>query len=299
MAIKITVKDIDSDGTGVNFAAYLANFATTFTAAGRGGFTPSTDNPMQGKAYYTNDGQDGGSSVVFKATGMMNYSLVDHVVSGTLSSIIFGGDSGASGNVYSNNAEVKIAGFKNYDTSSREGDIMGDLMGSDISSLMQYLKSQSLKFIGSEGDDIMRGFNKADVLKGFGGDDRLIGAKGNDKLVGGAGDDYLSGGKGNDILKGGTGDDYLIGGKGNDILQGGSGADTFYFAKGHGRDRILDFDPGTDTIAFQSKLFSSTADILDRARQVGDDVVINYSGGRVLLEDVDLNNLSASDFALV
>lgn len=300
MAITISVKDVNTDGTGVNFAAYLASFSTSFVASGRGGFSSENpDNPFQGKAYYTNDGVTDGTSVIFNGKTWMTYDLGTHVVSGSLSSIVFGGNSSTSGDTYSNNAEVTISGFRNYDTSSSTGDLMGDLMGSKVSSLLQYLKTQSLNFVGSTGDDVLQGYAKADVLKGLRGDDTLIGGKGNDKLVGGAGEDHLSGGKGNDILKGGVGDDYLVGGKGNDMLKGGAGADTFYFAQGHGRDTIVDFDAGTDTIAFQSKLFSSTADILDHARQTSDGVVISYAGGRLLLEDVQLNHLSASDFSLV
>lgn len=300
MAITISVKDVNSDGTGVDFAAYLASFATTYVAAGRGGFSSTNpDNPFQGKAYATTDGQTDGTSVMFNGKTWMSYDLSTHVVSGKLDSVVFGGDSASSGGVYSNNAEVSISGFKNHNTTSSTGDIMGDLMGSDISSLIQYLRTQSLNFNGSTGDDVMRGYGKADVLKGRAGEDTLIGGKGQDKLVGGVDNDHLTGGRGNDLLKGGAGDDFLIGGRGKDTLNGGAGADTFYFAQGHGRDSILDFEAGVDTIAFNTKLFSQVSDILGHARQTDDGVVISYQGGRLLLEDVTLNQLSDSDFSLI
>jgi serralysin len=301
MAITISVKDVNRDGTGVDFAAYLANFATSFVAAGRGGFSsPNPDNSMfEGKGYATTDGVTGGTSVIFNGKTWMSYDLSTHLISGKLDSIVFGGDSAVANNVYSNNAEVTLSGFKNHNTTSGSGNIMGDVMGSDPSSLIQYLKTQSLKFVGSDGDDTLRGFSKADILKGGAGDDLLIGARGADRLMGGAGNDELRGGKGNDILRGGAGDDYLIGHAGRDVLHGGAGADTFFFAKGHGRDTILDFEAGTDTIAFSASLFDKVADIFDSARQTGDGVVIKYDGGRLLLEDVNLNQLSAGDFSLV
>jgi Ca2+-binding RTX toxin-like protein len=54
--------------------------------------------------------------------------------------------------------------------------------------------------------------------------------------------DTLHAGKGNDRLIGGDGVDSLIGGRGKDKLSGGDDMDLFYFAKGDGRDVILDFD---------------------------------------------------------
>jgi|GEM_PF-1360396 len=76
----------------------------------------------------------------------------------------------------------------------------------------------------------------------------------------------LAGGNGNDALVGNAGADTLIGGRGTDQLRGGDGADRFMFGDGaerpafgasatatggpgfDGRDRILDFTPGTDLI---------------------------------------------------
>ncbi|MFM5891990.1 MAG: hypothetical protein ACKOQS_27500, partial [Dolichospermum sp.] len=54
---------------------------------------------------------------------------------------------------------------------------------------------------------------------------------------------------GNDVLLGTTANDYLIGGAGDDNLTGGAGGDLFSFATANlGNDRIMDFDPGQDTI---------------------------------------------------
>ncbi len=84
---------------------------------------------------------------------------------------------------------------------------------------------------GTEGADLIEGFNNVDYLRGFGGDD---------------------------TIRGGGGDDTLIGGKGADKLTGGGGADTFVFAKGDttwspngdsGVDVITDWE-ATDRLSF-------------------------------------------------
>lgn len=61
----------------------------------------------------------------------------------------------------------------------------------------------------------------------------LNGTTGKDTLTGGAGNDTLNGLAGNDTLSGGLGDDRLVGDKGND---------TYLFARGDGRDTIVDKD---------------------------------------------------------
>ncbi|MFM6604172.1 MAG: calcium-binding protein, partial [Dolichospermum sp.] len=62
---------------------------------------------------------------------------------------------------------------------------------------------------------IVLGFERFD-LSGFTGTVSFLGTAGNDWVKGGTGNDDLSGGDGNDYLNGGTGADLLIGGNGND-----------------------------------------------------------------------------------
>ncbi len=86
------------------------------------------------------------------------------------------------------------------------------------------------------------------------GNDTLITGNGDDILRSRGGRDQLNGGGGQDSLFGGSGNDQLRGGRGTDIVTGGAGADVFVFASvaeastGAGRDRILDFQTGTDRI---------------------------------------------------
>ena len=159
---------------------------------------------------------------------------------------------------------------------------------------------------GTDGDDTIRGFDVADAiaggagndtLHGEDGDDTLEGGAGNDKLYGGSGHDTLDGGAGDDLLDGGFGNDTLTGGTGNDVLVGGFGNDTFVFNANDGADTIKDFDDGTDTIRFEiTGLTFSRLTITED----GDDVLISYDAeDTIRLQDMDTEDLSASDFAFV
>ncbi|AFZ50840.1 pre-peptidase C-terminal domain-containing protein [Dactylococcopsis salina] len=111
--------------------------------------------------------------------------------------------------------------------------------------------ANSIEYLGTQGDDTLKGLAGDDTLRGFAGSDRL------------------EGGENNDDLFGGEGNDTLIGGKGDDDLFGGKGNDTFLFdvsAGEFGTDRIVDDDdfrarlePGTDEIRIQGEI--SEADL--------------------------------------
>ncbi|MEQ9726991.1 calcium-binding protein [Pseudomonas sp. WHRI 8822A] len=101
---------------------------------------------------------------------------------------------------------------------------------------------------GEDGNDSLSGGDGDDYLDGGTGDDTLIGGAGNDHLIGGAGRDTLRGGDGNDYLYGDAGDDFLAGGKGDDLLNGGNGTNSYLFARGDGKDEIVDAYEGVVTI---------------------------------------------------
>lgn len=97
---------------------------------------------------------------------------------------------------------------------------------------------------GLGGNDTLIGGPQYDILEGGDGRDRLEGHEGRDTLIGGNGHDVLIGG-GEDGLYHGI--DTLAGGGGNDWLQGGDSADHFVFdAEASSRDRIVDFQSGTN-----------------------------------------------------
>ncbi|MFC0681980.1 ExeM/NucH family extracellular endonuclease [Lysobacter korlensis] len=90
---------------------------------------------------------------------------------------------------------------------------------------------------GTEGDDVLRGTNRADVIMGLAGDDVITGGNGEDIICGGRGDDTLAGGNGDDLLLGGFGVDTLNGDNGDDELIGGPGAgDVLNQGRGSGAE---------------------------------------------------------------
>jgi Ca2+-binding RTX toxin-like protein len=137
---------------------------------------------------------------------------------------------------------------------------------------------------GTSGDDVLKGTHAKDKLWGYGGDDKLFGGDGADKLYGGTGNDKLVGGKGNDTLDGG---------KGNDTLTGNQGHDTFVFGKNSGKDVVTDFDVKKDMLQIsKSHDIKTPKDVLDHAKQHGDNVVINLGdGNKITLKNVDLADL--------
>lgn len=128
---------------------------------------------------------------------------------------------------------------------------------------------------------VIHGDDLANVLLGRGGDDKIRALGGDDKLYGGVGRDTLIGGTGNDLLKGDTN------GK-------GGFADLFVFGKNSGRDIITDFDVEKDVLQIAKGLngINKARDVLDHAKQVGKDVVIDLGGGnKITLKKVNLDDL--------
>jgi Ca2+-binding RTX toxin-like protein len=109
------------------------------------------------------------------------------------------------------------------------------------------------------------------------------------QLTGNAAGNYLLGGLGNDILNGMAG---------NDVLFGEGGSDVFAFGAGTGTDIIGDFERGSDRIDVSS--FGLTfAQLQGRFVQVGNDGAIQLTSGEtVILHNVTMSQLTASDFIL-
>lgn len=155
---------------------------------------------------------------------------------------------------------------------------------------------------GGTGDDVIRGGAGNDVLAGGAGDDRISGGAGDDVISagsgddviwGGAGDDVIEGGAGDDEIRAGSGDDVIDGGAGDDLLRGGGGDDVFRFTAEAGKDRILDFDKGSDRLDL-----TAFADY--QLSKVGDDTIVTYAGGQITLAGVSPEGLAdAIDIACV
>ncbi|MCW1414070.1 calcium-binding protein [Rhizobium sp. 1AS11] len=149
--------------------------------------------------------------------------------------------------------------------------------------------SGSNSLFGGNGDDILTDPKGDDWIDGRAGNDAISAGEGNDRVFGGEGSDHVFGDEGNDYLYGdngrdkpriviedndklygGPGDDVLFAGNGRDTLTGGTGNDTFVFQfhnpipgydPHYGPDSdnttILDFDPTSDTFAFDAVGFGS------------------------------------------
>lgn len=184
---------------------------------------------------------------------------------------------------------------------------------------------------GAGNDTISGGGDGRDALTGGSGDDYLYGGLANDTLVGGSGIDFIFAGDGNDIVDGGNDSDSIRGeigndlikcgagndtidggdgrntiegGAGTDMLTAGAGGDTFVFHQGDGIDFITNFTPRNDTLQFVGfGRFDTPAELLNLAKQQGEDVVIDIELAgvreiRVVLVGVDLDRLTADNFLI-
>jgi Ca2+-binding RTX toxin-like protein len=168
-------------------------------------------------------------------------------------------------------------------------------------------------FIGTDGNDVLRGDSENDrlygsfgddSLHGGGGNDRLYGSYGNDRISGDAGndqlegeqeDDTLIGGDGDDLMTGGTGSDLLLGGAGNDTLEGSGGADTM--DGGDGND-VYFVDNPSDVISDSGSITDNDVVYLlfsqSNRYKLGsgiDSAQISDSASLAVLEGNDGNNL--------
>lgn len=174
------------------------------------------------------------------------------------------------------------------------------------------------QLFGGEGQDSAQGGAGNDLLQGNAGADSVAGGEGQDTLHGGQGDDFAHGNQGQDImfgdlgrdtLLGGQGDDRLLGGEGADwlsgdlgadVLTGGAGADGFNFVGGQGRDTVTDFQGADgDRLIFARGDVANFEALLARATVSGGDVVITLADQVIVLADVQLSALTASDFLFV
>ncbi len=196
---------------------------------------------------------------------------------------------------------------------NRAGGMSGDNRGNRIDIARQFADAvdKDNAIYGLGGSDRLSGGNGADAIYGgtgrdkmYGGHggDRLFGGADSDKIYGGSGDDRLSGGTGADKMYGGLGDDWLEGGAGSDILFGGAGADRFVFdllEAAPGRDRIGDFQSGTDRIVLHVGGGESGLDWIADAAFSGTAGELRYSEGRRgITVQADLDGDGSADLSI-
>ncbi|WP_279361525.1 calcium-binding protein [Xanthomonas sacchari] len=133
------------------------------------------------------------------------------------------------------------------------------------------LKAKGLTTVGTEGDDVLTGWNGNDILLGGAGNDTLEGRDGTNRLEGGAGNDVLS-------VSTQSQDSVLIGGTGDDTLNGSWYSDTYIFNKGDGHDTVVEtsyYSDTTDKLVFGEGLSADDVRIL----RDGYDVVLTFGDG--------------------
>lgn len=163
---------------------------------------------------------------------------------------------------------------------------------------------------GSYGDDVVRGGEGNDHLGGGQGTDYVYGGDGDDMIgagddadfaFGGDGNDFLGGGAGNDNLYGGAGNDKINAGDGDDQIDGGSGADTYVFNKfTEGETDIIAFEDGVDKLQMRKVDGRFNGLEINNVNVDGTDYTeISYDGHRILLSDVDADQISVEDFTFI
>jgi Ca2+-binding RTX toxin-like protein len=105
------------------------------------------------------------------------------------------------------------------------------------------------------------------------------------------------------LIYGNARGNVLEGRGGYDTLTGGSGSDLFLVNPNWGVDVITDFSAGAgtaDAVIFFGSIFSTYAQVIANARQVGTETWIeNGLGNVVVLQNVALVSLHQDDFGFV
>ena len=143
--------------------------------------------------------------------------------------------------------------------------------------------------IGTDGNDIIIGFDGINVIQGGAGNDiifgsnvenRIEGGDGSDIIYGGNNNDELIGGDGDDTIYGQGGDDKLYGGAGQNKLNGGQGLDEYHI--GEGLDIISD-DDQRGVLYFEGQKLGAL-----RQLQIGGNVFVDGLGIKYVLNGREL-----------
>jgi serralysin len=306
MTLKITLRDVNGDGLGVNLGMYLDEFEETFEASEQ----EFAGSPTQPRRAFSGFSDTGFFFEVSSGTGKLNYNEEIGAFRGAVDEVRFGQEG---------KPDVIISGVQIRGTSpdSALDQLIDGLLDGDATVLRSRIfDSPQLQVIGSAGHDKVVGTTLSDSLSGRGGSDRLFGGAGFDTLSGGDGNDFLYAGNGSDTLIGGDGVNRLFGGRGEDTfidrcnsgddrMTGGSGYDSFMYSgtltsPGIGVDHITDFTIGRDRIYFDTPFFFNFDEVMRHTTDVNGNAVISYdSGNRITLFGVSKAELSASNIVVL
>jgi len=136
--------------------------------------------------------------------------------------------------------------------------VVKSLAGNDLIDLAKSPVAATVD--AGDGNDIVIGTAKADVVTAGKGNDYVFALAGNDTVTGGDGNDVISAGAGNDSVHGNAGNDLLLGDAGDDQIFGDAGNDRIF--GGAGNDKVDGGDSkdiagkqGTDTFTKVEKIW--------------------------------------------
>ncbi|MDF2234933.1 hypothetical protein P2H44_20425 [Albimonas sp. CAU 1670] len=157
----------------------------------------------------------------------------------------------------------------------------------------------------SDQDDLLRnrGDIDGDVRLGDGADVYNGGRRSevDGRIQGEGGDDELKGGAADDLIFGGDGADEIHGRRGDDDLKGDAGEDVFVVALRNGDDVIRDMTHGEDHVDLSA--FDLNWKPLKKQLMADTDQGVridleDHRGGTLLLEGLEISDLSKGDFIL-
>lgn len=120
-----------------------------------------------------------------------------------------------------------------------------------------------------------------------------------ERIIGNQENNFIVGNTANNLLEGRFGADTLMGGSGNDTMVGGVGRDVFMIGRSDGRDMVLDFERGVDTLFLANSGFSSGSAALGAFREAPGGLELALpSGGSVLLLGMRIGDFLPGDLIL-
>ncbi|HYD99468.1 MAG TPA: calcium-binding protein, partial [Alphaproteobacteria bacterium] len=160
-----------------------------------------------------------------------------------------------------------------------------------------YAKSTAGVNIDLERSSQLGGHAEGDVLRNV---ENVEGSAFADRIFGNDFANVLTGGAGADTIDGDAGHDTIVGGAGNDKLDGDEGNDVFVFGPASGQDIVYDFSTDGDRIQISGVTgFTSAANVLSRAVQSGENVLIDLGGGNTItLDGIDRSDLTAANILI-
>jgi Ca2+-binding RTX toxin-like protein len=252
MAITITA----SNSSGINVAAYLADFDANFAPIGFGYFS-TNPNDFSGNQYGATEQSNlipntSLQSVVAESGGAgINYDFPTHVVGGNVDAVSIGYGmtyDPATDSFPLTRLDLRISGLglSGSGAGNIVSSLLDDMRTGSISTLSSVLSASEINFVGGIGADTFTGYSHSDTISGGDGADKLGGAGGSDTLTGGTGNDtFVYDAQGADIIT-----DFNGGPSVGDVIQVTGGYTTFAQIQANttlvngGADTRIDFGGG-------------------------------------------------------